>query len=186
MAAETGREGEEPVIIKKYANRRLYNTRTSRYITLEDLAQLTRADVEFKVLDAKSGDDITHSVLTQIIMEEESAGQPLLPVSFLRQLIALYGDSMQATLPQFLEASMDAFRRNQQQVREAIEGAMTAGPFGGIARANLELMQAAREAFTPSRASAHRGGGQASSDDVDQLRQELAELRAQIDRITKD
>ena len=99
----------EPIIIKKYANRRLYNTETSSYITLEHLAAMTREGREFKVVDAKSGDDITHSVLTQIIMEEETRGQTMLPVSFLRQLIGMYGDSMQAMVPQYLEASLESF-----------------------------------------------------------------------------
>ena len=117
----------DPIIIKKYANRRLYNTQSSKYITLDFLAELTRKDVEFKVVDAKTGDDITHSVLTQIIMEEETGGQGMLPVSFLRQIIALYGDSMQGLVPQFLESSMDNFRKNQKQVQDVIETALTSG-----------------------------------------------------------
>ncbi len=106
-------ESSGTVIIKKYANRRLYNTESSSYITLEHLAQMTRDGRDFKVIDAKSEDDITHNILTQIIMEEENRGQTMLPVSFLRQLISLYGDSMQSMVPQYLEASMEAFRRNQ-------------------------------------------------------------------------
>ena len=104
--------GDGPVIIKKYANRRLYNTETSSYITLEHLAAMTRDGRDFKVVDAKSEEDITHNILTQIIMEEEQRGQTMLPVPFLRQLIAMYGDSMQAMVPGYLEASMDSFRRN--------------------------------------------------------------------------
>jgi polyhydroxyalkanoate synthesis repressor PhaR len=111
------------VIIKKYANRRLYNTETSSYITLEHLAAMTREGRDFKVVDAKTDDDITHNVLTQIIMEEESRGQAMLPVSFLRELISMYGDSMQAMVPGYLEASMSSFRRNQEQFRTAVEGA---------------------------------------------------------------
>jgi polyhydroxyalkanoate synthesis repressor PhaR len=107
-----------PIIIKKYANRRLYNTQSSKYITLDYLAELTRKDIEFKVVDAKTGEDITHSVLTQIIMEEENGGKSMLPVNFLRQIIALYGDSMQGLVPQFLENSMDNFRKNQKQVQD--------------------------------------------------------------------
>ena len=110
--------GSGTVIIKKYANRRLYNTETSSYITLEHLAAMTREGRDFKVVDAKSDDDITHNVLTQIIMEEETRGQTMLPVNFLRQLISLYGDLMQSMVPQYLEASMDAFRRNQVQFRD--------------------------------------------------------------------
>ncbi|RYD19099.1 MAG: polyhydroxyalkanoate synthesis repressor PhaR, partial [Lysobacteraceae bacterium] len=106
--------GDGPVTIKKYANRRLYNTETSSYITLEHLAAMTREGRDFKVIDAKSEEDITHNILTQIIMEEEQRGQTMLPVPFLRQLISMYGDSMQAMVPGYLEASMDSFRRNQQ------------------------------------------------------------------------
>ena len=117
------------VIIKKYANRRLYNTESSTYITLEHLAAMTRAGRDFKVVDAKSDEDITHNVLTQIIMEEESRGQTMLPVSFLRQLIAMYGDSMQVLVPGYLEASIEGFRRNQAQFKSAVEGAFAHSPF---------------------------------------------------------
>lgn len=103
MARKATAGSDGPIIIKKYANRRLYNTQSSKYITLDYLAELTRKDVEFKVVDAKTNEDITHSVLTQIIMEEETGGQGMLPVNFLRQIIALYGDSMQGLVPQFLE-----------------------------------------------------------------------------------
>src|SRR6476620_3388359 len=115
MAKNPNRDLPEVVIIKKYANRRLYNTETSSYITLDHLATMVRERRQFQVLDARTDEDITRSVLTQIIMEEESRGQTMLPVNFLRQLIAMYGDSMQAMVPQYLEASMDAFRRNQAQ-----------------------------------------------------------------------
>ena len=120
--------GDGVVIIKKYANRRLYNTETSSYITLDHLATMTREGRDFKVVDAKTDDDITHNVLTQIIMEEESRGQTMLPVSFLRQLIAMYGDSMQSMVPGYLEASMDSFRRNQEQFKSAVEGAFAHSP----------------------------------------------------------
>src|SRR5690606_24786815 len=113
--AATGKEGEGPIIIKKYANRRLYNTSSSDYITLDDLARMTREGLDFQVLDAKTGNDITHAILTQIIMEEEASGEQMLPVSFLRQLIAMYGNSMQALIPHYLEASMDNFRANQMK-----------------------------------------------------------------------
>ncbi len=129
----------DPIIIKKYANRRLYNTDSSKYITLDFLAELTRKDVEFQVVDAKSGDDITHNVLTQIIMDEEAGGQSMLPVGFLRQLIGLYGDSMQSMVPGFLESSMENFRKNQKQVQNVLETAITSGPFGDIAKQNIEL-----------------------------------------------
>ncbi len=137
------------VIIKKYANRRLYNTDKSCYITLEDLAEMTRKGTDFKVVDAKSGEDITHGVLTQIIMEEEARGQTMLPVSFLRQLIAMYGDSMQAMVPQYLEASMDAFRTNQRQFQSALQGALSGGPLAEIAKRNMAMFEAATSAFRP-------------------------------------
>lgn len=171
---------EDPVIIKKYANRRLYNTRSSKYITLDYLAELTRKDVQFQVLDAKTGEDITHSVLTQIIMEEENAGQGMLPVNFLRQIISLYGDSMQGLVPQFLESSMDNFRKNQKQVQDAIESAITAGPFGHIAKQNIEMMRAARDAFMPG-LSGKKGSAKAES--VEELKKQVAELQARIDKM---
>jgi len=118
VAAAQNRDGET-VVVKKYANRRLYNTQSSSYITLEDLARMTRNGVDFVVLDAKTGNDITHSILTQIIMEEEASGEQMLPVGFLRQLIAMYGDSMQAMMPQYLEASMANFRANQTKLQDA-------------------------------------------------------------------
>jgi polyhydroxyalkanoate synthesis repressor PhaR len=172
-----------PVIIKKYANRRLYNTQSSKYITLDYLAELTRKDIQFQVIDAKSGDDITHSVLTQIIMEEENTGQGMLPVNFLRQIISLYGDSMQGLVPQFLESSMDNFRKNQKQVQDAIETAITAGPFGHIAKQNIEMMRAARDAFVPKlsgKASAR------SKDDLADLKRQMAELQERIDKLDKE
>src|SRR5918997_5783878 len=134
---------DDVVIIKKYANRRLYNTESSTYITLEHLAGMVREKREFKVVDAKTGDDITHNVLTQIILEEENGGQPLLPVNFLRQLIAMYGGSMQSMVPQFLEESLEAFQRNQAQFRDAMAGAFASGPFADLARRNMELFTAA-------------------------------------------
>ena len=141
--------GDGPVIIKKYANRRLYNTETSSYITLEHLAAMTRDGRDFKVVDAKSEEDITHNILTQIIMEEEQRGQTMLPVPFLRQLIAMYGDSMQAMVPGYLEASMDSFRRNQQQFKSAVEGAFANSPFAELAKQNMAMFEAATAAFKP-------------------------------------
>jgi polyhydroxyalkanoate synthesis repressor PhaR len=119
------RPPDDVVIIKKYANRRLYNTESSTYITLEHLAEMVRQKREFKVVDAKTGEDITHNVLTQIIMEEEARGTTMLPVNFLRQLIGMYGDNMQSMVPQFLEESLAAFQRNQSQFRDAMAGAFT-------------------------------------------------------------
>jgi polyhydroxyalkanoate synthesis repressor PhaR len=180
-AENSGSDG--PLIIKKYANRRLYNTQSSKYITLDYLAELTRKDVQFQVVDAKTGEDITHSVLTQIIMEEENAGHGMLPVNFLRQIISLYGDSMQGLVPQFLESSMDNFRQNQKQVQDAIETAITSGPFGHIAKQNIEMMRAARDAFVPN-----LSGKSAAKpkDDLDDLKRQMAELQEKIDRLSKD
>ncbi|WP_066727253.1 polyhydroxyalkanoate synthesis repressor PhaR [Sphingomonas pituitosa] len=190
--------GSGPVIIKKYANRRLYNTETSSYITLEHLAAMTREGRDFKVVDAKTEEDITHNVLTQIIMEEESRGQTMLPVNFLRQLIALYGDSMQAMVPGYLEASMDSFRRNQEQFKSAVEGAFANSPFAEIAKRNIAMFEAAASAFQPggaanppstaapapaaAPAAAEAGGG---GDDVSALKAELARLQEKIEKLGK-
>ncbi|MEP9401447.1 polyhydroxyalkanoate synthesis repressor PhaR [Sphingomonas sp. VNH70] len=175
-----------PVIIKKYANRRLYNTETSSYITLEHLAQMTREHRDFKVVDAKTDDDITHNVLTQIIMEEESRGQTLLPVSFLRQLITLYGDSMQAMVPGYLEASMDSFRRNQEQFKSAVEGAFAHSPFAEIAKRNLAMFEAAAQAFQPGAGTATDTPAPApasKNDEMAALRAELARLQDKVDKL---
>lgn len=120
----------DPVVIKKYANRRLYNTETSSYITLDLLSQMTREGREFTVVDAKSGEDITHNVLTQIIMEEEQRGTNMLPVNFLRQLISMYGDSMQSMVPQYLESSMDAFPQEPAAISGSHEGRFWRRPIG--------------------------------------------------------
>lgn len=160
---------DDVVIIKKYANRRLYNTESSTYITLEHLAEMVRQKREFKVVDAKSGHDITHNVLTQIIMEEEASGQSMLPVNFLRQLIGMYGDSMQGMVPQYLEASLEAFQRNQSQFRDAMAGALSSGPFAEIAKRNLELFTAAARGVQPS-----------PKDEATDDKTELAEVKAQL------
>lgn len=175
--AKAPRGDGSPVIIKKYANRRLYNTETSAYITLDDLAKLTRIGREFQVVDAKSGEDITHTVLTQIIMDEEGRGQTMLPSGFLRQLISMYGDSMQAMVPQYLEASMDSFRRNHDQFREALEGAITAGPFGELAKRNLAMLDAATSAFRP------KPKRDKKDEEIASLKAQLAELQAKIDKL---
>jgi polyhydroxyalkanoate synthesis repressor PhaR len=174
---------DSPIIIKKYANRRLYNTDSSKYITLDYLAELTRKDVQFQVLDAKSGEDITHNVLTQIIMEEENSGQGMLPVNFLRQIIALYGDQMQGLVPQFLETSMDNFRKNQKQVQDVIETAITSGPFGQIAKQNIDMMRAARDALVPNLGDII-GKVVKPKDDLADLKKQMAELQVRIDKLS--
>ena len=198
MAKSSG--GTGTVIIKKYANRRLYNTETSSYITLEHLALMTREGRDFKVIDAKSEDDITHNVLTQIIMEEENRGQTMLPVSFLRQLISLYGDNMQSMVPQYLEASMDAFRRNQAQFRSAMEGAFSGGPFAEIAKRNMDMFEAAATAFKPKGGKPGDAGAApaatgtpattmpvttARDEEMDALKAQLAGLQEKIDKLVK-
>jgi len=181
-------DGSGTVIIKKYANRRLYNTETSSYITLDHLAAMTREGRDFKVIDAKTEEDITHNVLTQIIMEEETRGQTMLPVNFLRQLISLYGDSMQSMVPQYLEASMEAFRRNQTQFRQAMEGAFAGGPFAEIAKRNMEMLEAAASAFKPpsrggSATAAPAPDAAAPRNEVEALKAQLAAMQAQIDKL---
>jgi len=175
-----------PVIIKKYANRRLYNTETSSYITLDHLAAMTREGRDFKVIDAKTEEDITHNVLTQIIMEEEARGQTLLPVNFLRQLIALYGDSMQAVVPGYLEASMDSFRRNQAQFKSAVEGAFANSPFAEIAKRNMAMFEAAADAFkpgAPGAAAATQAPEKSKDDEIAALKAQLASLQDKIDKL---
>ena len=185
--------GSGPVIIKKYANRRLYNTETSSYITLDHLAVMTREGRDFKVVDAKTDEDITHNVLTQIIMEEEARGTSMLPVNFLRQLISLYGDSMQAMVPGYLEASMDSFRRNQEQFKSAVEGAFANSPFAEIAKRNMAMFEAAAEAFKPGAAgvagvatpTTAKPAAAEGSDDVAALKAELARLQDKIEKLGK-
>lgn len=174
----TSKTGSDPVIIKKYANRRLYNTQSSSYITLDDLARMTRDGVDFVVLDAKTGGDITHSILTQIIMEEEANGEQMLPVSFLRNLIAMYGNSMQSLMPHYLEATMDNFQANQARLQEAFKSSMSPDGFARLAETNMAMFQAAAEAFMPrgaAKPAAPKTEPQASNDT-----DELAELRAQM------
>ncbi len=182
------------VIIKKYANRRLYNTETSSYITLDHLAAMTREGRDFKVVDAKTDEDITHSVLTQIIMDEESRGQAMLPVSFLRQLISMYGDSMQAMVPGYLEDSMNSFRRNQEEFRSAVAGAFAQTPFAEMAKRNLEMLGAAASAFppvggavpnpfAPAAAAATTATTASKDDEIAALKAELAQLQSKVDRL---
>ncbi|WP_260599663.1 polyhydroxyalkanoate synthesis repressor PhaR [Sphingomonas endolithica] len=186
--------GDGPVIIKKYANRRLYNTETSSYITLEHLAAMTREGRDFKVVDAKTDADITHNVLTQIIMEEESRGETMLPINFLRQLISMYGDSMQTMVPGYLEASMDSFRRNHDQFKSAVEGAFANSPFADIAKRNMAMFEAAATAFKPGgqmpgmpmTGSAPAAPSAASKDDeIASLKAELSKLTEKIEKLDK-
>jgi polyhydroxyalkanoate synthesis repressor PhaR len=187
--AETASTEDNTVIIKKYANRRLYNTRSSSYITLEHLAKMTREGVDYKVLDAKTGTDITHTILTQIIMEEESNGEQMLPVNFLRELISMYGNSMQSLIPHYLEASMENFRANQAKLHKAFEDSLGNNPLAKLAEQNMAMFKAAAAAFMPGGEKAEKteaasetksGGG-----DLSALRDQMAEIQKRLDALDK-
>jgi polyhydroxyalkanoate synthesis repressor PhaR len=175
MARTRERNADEAVVIKKYANRRLYDTQRSTYITLDDLGTMVREGREFRVVDAKSNDDITHNVLTQIIMEAETKGSTLLPVNFLRQLIGMYGDNLQGAVPDYLEASMAAFRKNQQQFRSAVEGALGNNPLAELAKRNMEMFTQAAGALMPA-----RPGDKARDAEIAALKEEIAALKAEV------
>ena len=194
--AETPEDGE-PVVIKKYANRRLYNTATSRYVTLEQLSEMVKAGQSFAVYDAKTGEDITRSVLTQIIFEEESkGGQTLLPVNFLRQLIGMYGNAMQPFVPNYLETVMETFQKNQETIREKFTGVLSKvpglKPFEDIAKQNMALMEKAMQRFTPFRlvnpsaAKARSTAAPASGgEEVSELRARIDAMQEQLERLAK-
>ncbi|MGC1407930.1 MAG: polyhydroxyalkanoate synthesis repressor PhaR [Acetobacteraceae bacterium] len=175
------------VVVKKYANRRLYNTETSSYITLDNLADMVRQGRDFVVYDAKTGEDITRSVLTQIIVEEEGKGRALLPTAFLRQLIGFYGDQMQSLVPRFLEQAMGAFAQQQEQMRAAMQKTMgsigTMFPFGNmeeVGRQNMAMMERALSLFTPF----YRGpetGDTSQAQEIATLRAEVESLRQQLE-----
>ena len=178
------------VIIKKYANRRLYNTQSSSYITLDHLSKMTREGIDFRVLDAKTGADITHQILTQIIMEEEASGEQMLPVNFLRQLIGMYGNQMQALIPHYLEASMDQFRANQMKLRKAFEDSMEANPLARMAQQNIAMFKAATAAFMPEGAMGTDTPADAApaaepKGDLDMLRAQMAEMQKRLDQLAK-
>lgn len=186
---KAGKSGAGPVVIKKYANRRLYNTATSSYVTLDYLSEMVKAGEDFVVYDAKSGEDITRSVLTQIIFEEENKGQNLLPIQFLRQLIQFYGDSLQNFVPSYLEMSMNAFSRNQEKLRDQIRDAFGGAPgykmFEETARQNMALFEQAMRMFSPM-GGVFPGQAQKSSGDSDEihdLKSQLAALQRQLDKL---
>ena len=197
--ASTAGSGER-VIIKKYANRRLYNTASSSYVTLEHLADMVKKGVDFVVYDAKTNEDITRTVLTQIIFEEESQGQSLLPIQFLRQLIGFYGNSMQAFLPSYLELSLASFTQQQERLRTQLA---SFGQAGGVAnyeeqiRQNLQLFDRAMKMFSPfsfaqtpaaepAPAAAPAPKADPAPDDaLTQLKKQMAEMQAQIDKLAK-
>ena len=208
--AQNGKaEGDENIVtIKKYANRRLYNTATSSYVTLDHLCQMVKDDVDFVVYDAKTGEDITRAVLTQIIVEEEAKGQNLLPISFLRQLIGFYGDNLQMVVPRYLETAMSTFADNQERMRsymqEAFGGLFPFTQFEDMTKNNLAMFEQAMKMFTPPIAGtegkptapsqpgsgAAQGGGQNAADQtaaaVRTLQAQVEQLRHQLDRLGGD
>ena len=185
----------DTVVIKKYANRRLYNTATSAYVTLEDLARMVREGVEFVVYDAKTNDDLTRQILTQIIFEEESRGEALLPVQFLRQLIGFYGGQMQGVLPSYLEMSLDSFARQQEQMRGQFSKAVGAAPGAGLldeaVKRNMAMFAEAMKmwpgfnAAGAGRAATAPPPEQAAADPLAEMRRQMDEMRAQIDRLAR-
>ena len=193
---------QNAVVIKKYANRRLYNTATSTYVTLDDLASMVKAGTDFVVYDAKTGEDITRSVLTQIIFEEENKGTNLLPINFLRQLIRFYGDSMQAFVPGFLELSLDSLGKEQEKFRSQMMESLGGDPFKAMqehAQRNMALFNDAMRVFNPFAAAMGQQGGQnkgpaapapsaqgaSSKDELQALKEQLAAMQKKIDTIVK-
>ncbi|NIA68391.1 polyhydroxyalkanoate synthesis repressor PhaR [Pelagibius litoralis] len=210
--AGTSKDGKKqggsdgPITIKKYANRRLYNTATSSYVTLDHLCTMVQEDVDFVVYDAKSGEDITRAVLTQIIVEEESKGQNLLPINFLRQLIGFYGDSMQWMVPRYLEHMMEGFSQNQDQMRQSMQETFgNMFPFGNleeVGKQNMALFETAMRMFSPfpqdqdgkaNKPAEGEGVGkegdgkkEASTESLEVLKAQLDQLQRQINTMTKD
>lgn len=209
QAVPEGGPKPAPVVIKKYANRRLYNTATSAYVTLDHLSQMVKDKTDFVVYDAKTGDDITRSVLTQIIFEEESkGGQTLLPIPFLRQLISFYGDSLQGVVPQYLEMSMTQFARNQEQMRRYMQNAFGFNPFQqfeSMGKQNMAMFEQAMRMFNPFGTAPNgqpmpRPPGAANGQEppksdaaapasgetaIDDLKRKLDELQAQLAELGK-
>jgi polyhydroxyalkanoate synthesis repressor PhaR len=198
-------ERVEPVVIKKYANRRLYNTDTSTYVTLDDLAAMVKSGRDFVVFDAKSGDDLTHSVLTQIIVEQESrmGGQTLLPIPFLRQLIRFYGDSIERMVPSYLQVSMETLAKEQERFRKTFADAFTpAGAFEAYqeqARKNMAMFEQALSMWSPFTGlpggkrgeegakgeAGEKKAVKADSDDISDLKAQLASMQKKIDKLSK-
>jgi polyhydroxyalkanoate synthesis repressor PhaR len=204
MADKANGKDDERVTIKKYANRRLYNTATSSYVTLDHLAQMVKDGIDFAVFDAKTGEDITRSVLTHIIVEEESKGPNLLPIDFLRHLISFYGDSLQAVVPNYLDHTMHAFARNQEQMRGAMQDALGGlspfGQFEEMGKQNMAMFENAMKMFVPFYGA---NGAQATNDsatptatadaeekgavdELEALKAQLAQMQVQLDRMSGD
>jgi polyhydroxyalkanoate synthesis repressor PhaR len=199
VAEETSHPSESPVVIKKYANRRLYNTQTSSYVTLDHLAQMVKDGTEFEVRDARTGEDITRSVLTQIIFEEEAKGQSLLPIGFLRQLIRFYGDSLQAFLPGYLDMSMSSFTKNQEDMRTRVAEAFGGGgqALENLTRQNLAMFERAMKMFSPfammgrengAAPKSPNGGAEpasAQSEEIGELKNEIEAMRKQLSELAQ-
>jgi polyhydroxyalkanoate synthesis repressor PhaR len=198
-SSEQPASGKKPTIVKKYANRRLYNTATSSYVTLDDLARMIKEGGDFVAYDAKTGEDITRSVLTQIIVEQEQKGQNLLPISFLRQLISLYGDSMQFLVPGYLEQAMTAFAHNQEQMRDSLRATFGIFPFGQfeeMGKQNIALFQRALKMLSPyageakpSAAETEQPKQQTTQEEEPRLRRleaQIEALRQQLDAFGRD
>ncbi len=210
MAKKTASTGDDVIVIKKYANRRLYNTATSSYVTLDHLCEMVKQGQDFTVHDAKTNEDITRSVLAQIIFEEEGkSGQNLLPIKFLRQLIRFYGDSLQGFIPSYLELSMDSFSREQEKLRTRIASAFTGGPrlgqFEDQIRQNFAMFDSAMRMFSPFANRSRNGGepadetGKATDEkataapadsgsrdsELEELKRQLAAMQAQLESLAK-
>jgi polyhydroxyalkanoate synthesis repressor PhaR len=197
VRSKSKERGDKPAVVKKYANRRLYNTATSSYVTLDDLSKMVRANQHFVVYDAKSGEDLTRSILTQIILEEDGKGRNLLPISFLRQVISFYDDSLRAFLPRYLELSMENFARNQEQIRRYIEGTLgrffPMGPFEDMARQNMVLFQRAANMLSPVPGGVENGETAAAppgpepandtSQQIKKLNEKIEDLQQQISHL---
>ena len=187
-------KSEEPITIKKYANRRLYNTGTSTYVTLEDLATMVKDGDDFVVFDAKTGEDITRAVLAQIIFEQENkeGGQNLLPINFLRQLIRFYGDSMQMLVPRYLEVSLESLTQQQEKFRSQMASAFGATGFGPLeeqVRRNMEMFEKAFGMFAPfvrkeNQAAAGSDKPAEPSGDIDTMKRQLEEMQKRLDKMT--
>ncbi len=195
--ADKNQTADEPIIIKKYANRRLYNTAKSSYVTLDHLAQMVRDGQDFVVNDAKTSEDITRGVLAQIIFEEEAKeGQTMLPANFLRSLIRLYGDTLQGFVPGYLDASMETFAKNQERMREQVSKAFEANPalanFEALARTNMEWFENAMRMFAPFTAGmAAKGPGAPDAPsgkdvELETLKEQLAAMQVQLNKLVKD
>ena len=205
MARDAEQESR-PVIVKKYANRRLYNTDTSTYVTLEDLAEMVRGERDFVVYDAKTGEDLTHSVLTQIIVEQESRGTNLLPIGFLRQLIRFYGDSMQKLVPSYLEFSLDSLTRQQEQYRRRFAHAFGTAAFEAMqeqVRKNFATFEKALGLFTPfassdgagesetkavpasERSEAKSANSKPGEDEIATLKAELTAMQQRLEQLSR-